>query len=311
MKSKSLKIVAWDAATLEERAPSPAIPEQAEDDNLIGLWLGLFSSPSTVDLYARTIRQFRGMVRKPLRLVSVADLQGWLQSHPNLSASTRNVRMTAIKSLYRFGMETGYLSFNPTVPLRGVPMKQTRAERILSEEEIQTLLQAPISARNRAFLYLLYAAGLRVSEAVNLQWRDVVARDNGAVQITVYGKGGKTRVVLVPETAAKLLQRVSEPEPDNFIFHNPQDPTRPLWRSQAHRIVKAAAKAAGINPAISCHWMRHAHASHALERGASLVLVQKTLGHSDVKTTSVYLHVKPGESSGSHLRLPDIASEAV
>jgi integrase/recombinase XerD len=150
-----------------------------------------------------------------------------------------------------------------------------------------------------------------VSEAVSLQWRDVVARDNGAVQVTVYGKGGKTRVVLVPETAAALLQRVSDQEPDHFIFHNPQDPTKPLWRSQAHRIIKAAAKAAGINPAVSAHWMRHAHASHALDHGASLVLVQHTLGHASIKTTSMYLHVRPGESSGSHLRFPALVSDAV
>lgn len=306
----AFKILAYDAQTLAERTLPPAVPEQAEDDNLVNLWLGLFSSPSTRDLYARTVRQFRAMARKPLRTVSVADLQSWLQSQPHLSASTKNVRMTAIKSLYRFGMETGYLSFNPTVPLRGVPMKQTRAERILSEDEVQSLLQAPISARNRAFLYLLYAAGLRVSEAINLQWRDVVARDGGAAQVNVFGKGGKTRAVLVPETAAALLQRVSEPEPDHFIFHNPQEPTRPLWRSQGHRIVKAAALAAGINPAVSAHWLRHCHASHALDRGASLALVQKTLGHADIKTTSLYLHVRPGESSGSHLFLPGV-SESV
>jgi integrase/recombinase XerD len=305
------KIIAYDSHTLAERTPPPAIPEQADDDNLVSLWLGLFASPSTRDLYARTVRQFRAAARKPLRLVSVADLQAWLQSQPHLSASTRNVRMTALKSIYRFGMEIGYLSFNPTVPLRGVPMKQTRAERIMTEDEVQALLQAPISARNRAFLYLLYAAGLRVSESVSLRWRDVVARDNGTVQITVFGKGGKTRAILVPETAAALLQRVSEPQPDHFIFHNPQDPTKPLWRSQAHRIVKAAAKVAGINPAVSAHWMRHAHASHALDHGASLVLVQKTLGHSDVKTTSMYLHVRPGESSGLHLRFPELSSEAV
>lgn len=306
---KSLKIIAWGAATLEERSAPPAIPEQDEDDNLIRLWLGLFASASTRDLYGRTIRQFRSFTCKPLRMVSVADLQGWLQSQPNLSASTRNVRATALKSLYRFGMETGYLHLNPTVPLRGVPMKQTRAERIMTEEEVQALLQAPISARNRAFLYLLYAAGLRVSEAINLKWRDVKPRDNGAIQISVFGKGGKSRAVLVPETAAKLLSVVSdsEPLPDHFIFHSPHDPTKPLWRSQAHRIVKAAAKAAGINPAVSAHWLRHCHASHALDRGASLALVKNTLGHADIKTTSVYLHVRPGESSGSHLFLPSVS----
>ncbi len=134
------KIIAYDSHTLAERTPPPAIPEQADDDNLVSLWL-------------RTVRQFRAAARKPLRLVSVADLQAWLQSQPHLSASTRNVRMTALKSIYRFGMEIGYLSFNPTVPLRGVPMKQTRAERIMTEDEVQALLQAPISARNRAFLY--------------------------------------------------------------------------------------------------------------------------------------------------------------
>lgn len=304
-----LNIIAWDAATLEDRAPPPAIPEQAEDNNLVDLWLNLFDSLNTRDLYARSIARFRAFACKPLRVVSVADLQGWLQSQPNLAAASINARMTAVKSLYKFGMETGYLAFNPTVPLRGKPVKQVRAERILSEEEILDLLQAPMSDRNRALLYLLYAAGLRVSEAVSLKWRDVKPRDNGTFQITVFGKGGKTRVVLVPAAAAALLVVASEP--DLCVFGNPDDPYKPICRSQVHRIIKAAAKAAGVNPATSAHWMRHAHASHALDNGASLALVQTTLGHSSIKTTSIYLHVKPGESSGSHLLLPGALSKAV
>lgn len=305
------KILAYSSLPIEAPPPDPpATTDNEADNNFISLWLGLFESPNTQDLYSRCIVECRQFIQKPLRLITVADLQGWLKSRPSLAPSSVNARITAVKSLFRLAVETGYLQFNPASVIRGRVNKQTRAERILSEDEVLALLQAPTSPRNRALLYLLYSAGLRVSEAVSLRWRDLQARDDGDVQITVFGKGGKTRVVLVPMVAARLLAPVSEAESDWFVFSTPRDPYKPLGRSMVHRIVKNVARAAGVNSNVSAHWMRHAHASHALAHGASLPLVQATLGHADISTTSVYLHIRPGESSGSHLRFPEPVSEA-
>ena len=152
-------------------------------------------------------------------------------------------------------------------------------------------------------LKLLYVSGVRVSELCGLKWCDAMARQEGG-QITVFGKGGKTRTVLLkPKVWQQLLS------------HHAADARRPtpsfrsrkgggaLDVSQVRRIVYAAARRAGLEQKVSPHWMRHAHASHALDRNAPIHLVQATLGHASVSTTGRYLHARPTESSG--LYLPD------
>lgn len=274
----------------------------SNDQALITVWLNTFTSPNTQAVYAKTAADFLAFVAKPLNQVTVSDLQSWLASRPDLAPASQNTRLTALRSLYRLGTKIGYLTRNPTAVLRNRPVVQRRAERILSEQEVKTLLSAPMLARNRALLYLLYAAGLRASEVVSLQWRDVRYRpDLDQIQVTVFGKGGKTRAVLVPAILPFLMPGSNDIQ-EHYLFHRPHHPDRPLTRGQVHHIIKTvASQQPGINPAVSAHWLRHAHATHALERGAPLPLVQATLGHASIKTTSVYLHVRPGLSSGQYL----------
>ena len=154
--------------------------------------------------------------------------------------------------------------------------------------------------RNRVLLRLLYAAGGRVSEICGLKWRDVQPRD-AAGQITIFGKGGKTRTVLLSaDTCQELIGLRGESEPDAPVFVSRKGQGH-LHPSQAWRIVRAAAERAGIEGAVSPHWLRHAHASHALDRGAPIHLVQATLGHASVATTGKYLHARPGDSSARYL----------
>jgi integrase/recombinase XerD len=119
----------------------------------------------------------------------------------------------------------------------------------------------------------------------------------------VYGKGDKTRVVVLPgELWSQLLQLRSGAGEDEPVFASRnRDRGGHMHRYSVDRIVKAAAKRAGIQGDVSPHWLRHAHASHALERGAKIHLVQATLGHSSVAVTSRYLHARPEESSGLYL----------
>jgi integrase/recombinase XerD len=148
-------------------------------------------------------------------------------------------------------------------------------------------------------LRLLYGAGLRVSELCGLRWRDVVERDDSG-QITVYGKGGKTRHVLLSVGTWDALSAIrGDAGEEAPIFLSRKG--SPLCTSQAFRIVRAAARRAGSDKDVSPHWMRHAHASHALDRGAAVHLVQATLGHSSVATTGRYLHARPTESSSKYL----------
>lgn len=129
--------------------------------------------------------------------------------------------------------------------------------------------------------------------------RDFQERDDSA-QVTVFGKGGRTRHVLLSVGTWEVLSAIR----DNAVEDAPVFISRkgtPLSVSQAFRIVRAAARRAGVEKDVSPHWLRHCHGSHALDRGAAVHLVQATLGHSSVATTGRYLHARPTESSSKYL----------
>ena len=132
-----------------------------------------------------------------------------------------------------------------------------------------------------------YFGGLRISELVSLIWSQVIRRDNGEAQPEVLGKGDKVRQVLIPiEIAARLFASRARLRHRRLYLARCGDPAN-LTERAVNYVVKAAAKRAGVNPAVSVHWLRHAHASHAIDNGAPITLVSATLGHADLKTTSV------------------------
>jgi integrase/recombinase XerD len=178
--------------------------------------------------------------------------------------------------------------------------KDTLAERILSEPDIVRILALEPKRRNQVLLRLLYIAGLRVSEIAALTWRDLQPRTDGG-QVTVFGKGDKTRVVLLPSAIWRELLRFRQGA-------GLDAPVFPSCRGGGHlhptaieRVVLKAAQRAGVDSKVSPHWLRHSHATHALERGAPIHLVQSTLGHASVATTRRYLHARPTDSSSKYL----------
>jgi integrase/recombinase XerD len=208
--------------------------------------------------------------------------------------------MSAAKSLFAFGHRLGYLPFDVARPLHLPTLRDKLAERILDETDVLRMIALERQPRNRAILLTFYAGGFRVSEISALKWRDLVRRDS-AGQITVFGKGGKTRTVLMPESVWNALMSLrGDAKDDAPVFRSRKGGH--LDESQVWRIVRKAAERAGIDKDVSCHWLRHAHASHALDRGAPIHLVQATLGHSSIATTGRYLHARPTESSGDYLR---------
>jgi integrase/recombinase XerD len=223
------------------------------------------------------------------------------QSGPARPAS-RARRLAAAKSLFTFGHRTGLLPTDAARPLHLPKVKNVLAERILEEAEVARLIALEPSRRNHALLRLLYLAGLRLSEAAALSWCDLRKRGAGG-QVTVFGKGGKTRAVLLPASLWRELTVLRGDTPDEApVFRSREGGAGgQLSPSQVHRVVKAAARRAGLSGAVSAHWLRHAHASHALDRGAPLHLVQATLGHADLKTTGRYTHARPTESSATYL----------
>ena len=242
--------------------------------------------------------------------------------------STRTLILAGLKSLLSFGHRTGLLRVNVGAALRLHRPTDDLAERILTEPEVHRLLAAPDDPRDRALLRLAYAAALRVSELVGLRWRNLQDRDGGGGQVTVVGKGQKRRYVLVRPSVWAEHRALATPSPDprdavnatrrtgtRTLTHLPDGsphPDAPVFRSrkggflspmQAWRIIRRAASRAGITGNVSPHWLRHAHASHALDRGAPIHLVRDGLGHANLSTTSRYAHARPNEHSEKFLAL--------
>jgi integrase/recombinase XerD len=266
---------------------------------LIDLWLH-GKSANTVDGYRRHAERFFSHANKPLIDCTLMDIQLWVITL-HCSDNSKRVAVGAIKSLFSFAKQLGVVSANLGVLIKSPKAKNRLAERILTEAEVQLLINSTTNERDRTIVRLLYFAGLRVSELCGLKWRDLKARGDGG-QITVFGKGDKTRTVLVGAGMWREINQLKGyAKHDDPVFVSAKGGH--LCRSMVFHIVKNAAHRALIEGNVSPHWLRHSHASHSLDRGAPIHLLQKTLGHSSVAITEMYLHARPTDSSG--LYLPD------
>ena len=180
--------------------------------------------------------------------------------------------------------------------MQGPSVPNRLAERILSERDTLNLLAAAGSARNRVALDLCYYAGLRVSEVCGLQVRDIAALPDEGCVLAIHGKGGRTRHIALPAGPAKRLSALVE-------NRDPDSPAsgRAMTPHGVRQVIRAAARRAGLAAAPSPHWLRHACASHSLDRGAPVHVVQQTLGHASLATTGRYTHARPGQSAGAYL----------
>ncbi len=276
-----------------------AIPEQASSDNqLIELWL--HGRPeSTKAAYEADVRSLRVHLGSSFRSTTIGELQNWTATLEHLKPASQARKLAAIKSLFGYGRRIGYLQFDVAAALLLPKVKDQLSERILDEAQVHRMLQLEPNARNNALLRFLYAGGLRVSEVCDLRWRDLAGTKTGAVA-TVFGKGGKTRSVLVQPKLWRTLSALrARAAPDEPVFRSERGGA--LDRSAVHRIVKAAAARAGLPDAVSAHWLRHAHASHVLDHGAPVHVLQGSLGHASLATTTRYVHVRPGDGSAKYL----------
>ena len=269
------------------------------DSQVLDMWLH-GRSPHTQKAYRQDVAQFAEYVGVGIREVTLPALQAYSDSLAELADSSINRKLSAVKSLLSFAHRMGYTPFNVGAPLRSPKVKNTLAERILSEAEVQRVIALEPNPRNRVLLTLLYASGGRVSEVCGLKWKDAQERKDGG-QVTLFGKGGKTRAVLLSASTWTALQSIRGDGADDDPVFRSRVGQGHLDASQLHRIVRAAARRAGVKANVSPHWFRHAHASHALDRGCPIHLVQATLGHASVATTGKYIHARPTESSAKYL----------
>jgi integrase/recombinase XerD len=273
------------------------------DETIIRLFLH-GRCDNTRSAYERDIAQFRKSVSKPLRSLSLGDLQGYADTleASALSASSRHRKLTAVRSLLRFAHAVGYTSFDVGRPLRLPKFQDRLSERILSESDVQRMIGLEEHLRNRSILIALYGLGCRVTELCRLSVRDCHGRDDGTGNITLYGKGSKTNVVFAPAPIWSIIEPLIVGRgQEDAVFRSRHG--KRLRRETVTRIVAAAAKRARIEKAVSAHWMRHAHASHAIDRGSPISLVTAQLSHSSCAVTSRYVHARVGDSSSRYLPL--------
>lgn len=240
-----------------------------------------------------------------LDVINVArqDLRGFVAdlSRQSLSASSIGRIISAARGFYKFLMLDGHVRKNPAEDL-DTPQKGFYLPRFLSEYEIEGLFAVPdvsgeIGLRDRAILELMYASGLRVSEAVSLRIFDV---DVDAGILTCTGKGNKTRKVPLGKSAIEWLKsyliwrrKKENIEIDNLFVSSLG---KPLNRQIIHKLVSEYAEKCGLED-VSPHTLRHSFATHLLQHGADSRSVQAMLGHADISTTQIYTHI-----TDSHLR---------
>jgi integrase/recombinase XerD len=278
------------------------VAQASSDLDMIAIWLDSHRSPHTRRGYAADVAAFQAFSGKPLRQVTVRDLQAFGASLTTLATATAARRLSAIKSLIAFAHRLGYLPFDVGAPVQLPHVEDTLAERIVSESEVFRLIDGATTSRDIAMLRLMYYAALRISEVCGLCWRNLTPRGESG-QITVFGKGGKTRAIVLPGTVWRdlmALRATVNAGADEPVFQS-RSGGGALDPSQVHRIVKAAAARAGLPDAVSAHWLRHAHVSHALRRRAPTSVVMATAGHASLATTTRYTHVLPDDSSALYL----------
>lgn len=271
-------------------------------------WLEDGLSKNSLSAYRRDLLLFARWLddetSKTIYEANSADVMGYIAHRRADKATTANRRLTVLKRFYRLGIRKNLVKADPCLNLRAAK-QAPRFPKTLSESQVEALLGAPdtdtpLGIRDRTMLELMYASGLRVSEMVDLKTIEV-GLNEGVVRV-ISGKGGKERLVPFGAEAATWLKKyleVARPQlldtkaqhkatQDLFLArHTGQGMTRQaFWH-----IIKRYATLAGIDVPLSPHTLRHAFATHLLNHGADLRVVQLLLGHADISTTQIYTHV--------------------
>ncbi len=268
------------------------------------LWMERGLSRNTLSAYQSDLAKLAQWLNKQgkgrLLQVRREDLLAYLAARAVAGVKARSTAriLSSLRQFYQHALREGWISEDPSAlidaPRLGRPLPKS-----LTEQEVEALLEAPDTddpegMRDRAMLELLYATGLRVSELVSLQFSQL-SLNQGLVRVV--GKGGKERLVPLGDEAMDWLSRFVRSARHDLLGARPSDDVFPTRRGAAmtrqafwYRIKRHAATA-GISKHLSPHTLRHAFATHLLNHGADLRVVQMLLGHSDLSTTQIYTHV--------------------
>ncbi len=274
---------------------------QVIDSFLDTLWMERGLSKNTLSAYRSDLTHFSIWLQpKKVDLIKAEtkDILAYLSSSEAASARTVARRLSSLRRLYEYLLREDHIKQNPVSNVDAPRLGRT-LPKSLTEAEVEALLNAPdtekaAGVRDKTMLELLYATGLRVSELVGLTIQQVNLRQ-GVVRVT--GKGNKERLVPMGEEANSWLERYLSSARSEILNNALSDAMFPSNRGKAMtrqtfwHMVKRYAKVAEIKKTLSPHVLRHAFATHLINHGADLRVVQMLLGHSDISTTQIYTHV--------------------
>ncbi|PSS49052.1 site-specific tyrosine recombinase XerD [Pseudomonas sp. BBP2017] len=281
----------------------PALEHPLIDQFLDALWLEKGLADNTRESYRSDLALFngwlqeRGVVLPDAGRELILDHLAWRLDQGYKPRSTARF-LSGVRGFYRYLLREKLIAVDPTLQVE-MPQLGRPLPKSLSEKDVEALLQAPdlgepIGQRDRAMLEVLYACGLRVTELVSLTLDQVNLRQG---VLRVMGKGSKERLVPMGEEAVIWIERYLRDGRNELLGGRPSDVLFPSLRGEQmtrqtfwHRI-KHQAQVAGISKSLSPHTLRHAFATHLLNHGADLRVVQMLLGHSDLSTTQIYTHV--------------------
>lgn len=262
------------------------------------LELDLNYSNNTINSYENDLNKLNGYFdNKDLLKLTNKDILKYLNTLNELAPSTISHNISSLKSFYLYFVKIGRIIYSPIEAIK-MPKIGIHLPTYLTEEEIEKLLDIEVidafSARNKAILELLYATGLRISELISLEFKNIDLKD---CIVRVVGKGNKERIVPINSIAVNALDNylnnyrslLIKNTLNNYIFLNNHG--KQLTRQGVFKMIKSEAINKGIKKEISPHTIRHTFATHLLENGADLRIIQELLGHSDISTTQIYTHL--------------------
>jgi integrase/recombinase XerD len=294
---------AENGATSSDKPSAQAVVSaQSIDVFCDALWLEHGLAGNTLDAYRRDLRLFAEWLAREHEMsidrASEAHVNGYLAARSDGKATSANRRLSVFRRYYAWAMREHRAAADPTVKIRSAK-QPPRFPSTLTETQVEALLAAPdadtpLGLRDRTMLELMYASGLRVSELVNLKTVEV-GLNEGVVR--VMGKGSKERLVPFGEVAHGWIARYLREARPALLGARAADALfvtgrgEGMTRQQFWNIIKRHARAADIQAPLSPHTLRHAFATHLLNHGADLRVVQLLLGHADISTTQIYTHV--------------------
>ncbi len=292
-----------DVAASRPPAEREAPDRDAIDEFCDTLWLEDGLAKNTLDAYRRDLSMFAEWLAqergKPLFAARTEDLHAYFAArHDTTKATSANRRLAALKRFYQLALRQNKISVDPCLKLKSAK-QPPRFPKTLTETQVEALLAAPdvntpLGLRDRTMLELMYASGLRVSELVLLKTVEL-GMNEGVLRIT--GKGGKTRLVPFGEEARAWIERYLREGRPAILHGQIADALfvtgrgGAMTRQMFWTLIKKYALRAQINAPLSPHTLRHAFATHLLNHGADLRVVQLLLGHADISTTQIYTHV--------------------